>query len=219
MVIRGGEACGSDQGRHLEQGMSEGLLCGIALGEGAKAARQTKEHEGHRQGDDQEIASEFLAAEHIPQLSDEQQIVQAEVAAVQQQKARDVLYSQVVKGLTTQITQDEIDRIAGSAGSAKYDDIIFTGSYQRVQEFYEVSEMSDGLPVVPPTPEKIEYYLQFTNMAATDIVNEKNGEIIGVKPAYKTITAYQVAVNAIMAENDLSVNFAEKAGMMLIPGA
>ncbi len=119
--------------------------------------------------------------------------------AVQQQKARDILYDQVVTGLTTQITQAEIDRIAGEAGSANYDDVIFTGSYQRVQEFYEVSEMSDGLPVVPPTQEKIEYYLQFTNMAATDIVNQKDGEIIGVKPAYKTITAYQVAANAIMA--------------------
>ena len=30
---------------------------------------------------------------------------------------------------------------------------------------------------------------------------------------------YNTTVNAIMAENDLSVNFAEKAGMMLIPGA
>lgn len=119
--------------------------------------------------------------------------------AVQQQKARDILYDQVVEGLTTQITQDEIDRIAGDAGSAQYDDVIFTGSYQRVQEYYEVNEMSDGLPVVPPTQEKVEYYLQFTNMSATDIVNEKNGEIIGVKPAYKTITAYQVAVNAIMS--------------------
>ena len=119
--------------------------------------------------------------------------------AVQQQKARDILYDQVVTGLTTQITQEEIDRIAGDANSASYDDVIFTGSYQRVQEFYEVNEMSDGLPVVPPTQEKIDYYLQFTNMAATDIVNEKDGEIIGVKPAYKTITAYQVAVNAIMS--------------------
>lgn len=119
--------------------------------------------------------------------------------AVQQQKAREILYDQVVEGLTTQITQEEIDRIAGDANSASYNDVIFTGSYQRVQEFYEVNEMSDGLPVVPPTQEKVEYYLQFTNMAATDIVNEKNGEIIGVKPAYKTITAYQVAVNAIMS--------------------
>ncbi len=120
--------------------------------------------------------------------------------AVQQQKARDILYSQVVTGLTTEITQAEIDAIAGAATSAKYNDVIFTGSYQRVQEFYEVSEMTDGLPVVPPTNEKVEYYLQFTNMTAEEIINQRsNGEIIGVKPAYKTITAYQVAVNAIMA--------------------
>ncbi len=118
--------------------------------------------------------------------------------AVQQQKATE-LFDELVTALTTQITQAEIDAIAGAASSAAYDDVIFTGSYQRVQEFYEVSEMSDGLPVVPPTQEKIEYYLQFTNMAATDVVNMKDGEIIGVKPAYKTITAYQVAANAIMS--------------------
>lgn len=120
--------------------------------------------------------------------------------AVQQQKARESLYPQVVTALTTQITQDEIDRIAGDATSAKYDDTIFTGSYQRVQEFYKVNEMTDGIPVVPATNEKVEYYLQFINKSATDIINQKaNGDIIGVKPAYRTITAYQVAVNAIMA--------------------
>lgn len=113
--------------------------------------------------------------------------------AVQQQKARDILYDQVVTGLTTQITQAEIERIAGDASSAKYNDVIFTGSYQRVQEFYEVKEMSDGLPVVPPTNDKIEYYLQFTNMAATEIVVDK------VPPANKQISAYHVAANAIMA--------------------
>ncbi len=113
--------------------------------------------------------------------------------AVQQQKAREILYDQVVTGLTTQITQEEIDRIAGDASSAAYDDVIFTGSYQRVQEFYEVKEMCDGLPVVPPTNEKIEYYLQFTNMAATDVVAEN------VPPANKVIYAYHVAANAIMS--------------------
>lgn len=113
--------------------------------------------------------------------------------AVQQQKAREILYDQVVTGLTTQITQAEIDRIAGDASSAQYNDVIFTGSYQRVQEFYEVKEMSDGLPVVPPTNDKIEYYLQFTNKAATDIV------VDNVPPANKEIYAYHVAANAIMA--------------------
>ncbi len=119
--------------------------------------------------------------------------------AVQQSKANE-LFDELVTALTTQITQAEIDAIAGAAASVKYDDVIFTGSYQRVQEFYEVNEMSDGLPVVPPTKDKIEYYLQFTNKEAEYIVNSRNdGTVIGVKPAYKNIMTYQVAVNAIMS--------------------
>lgn len=117
----------------------------------------------------------------------------------QQRKAREILYDQVVTGLTTQITQEEIDRIAGDASSVAHDDVIFTGSYQRVQEFYEVKEMSDGLPVVPPTKDKIEYYLQYTTYAATDIINSRNGVVMDVPPAKKVIYAYHVAANAIMA--------------------
>ena len=59
--------------------------------------------------------------------------------------------------------------------------------------------MTDGLPVVPPTREKVEYYLQYTTYAATDIVNTRNGEVQDVPPANREILAYQVAVNAIMA--------------------
>lgn len=117
----------------------------------------------------------------------------------QERKAREILYNQVVTGLTTQITQDEIDRIAGNIAGVSHDDIIFTGSYQRIQEFLEVNEMSDGLPVVPPTREKIEYYLQYTTYAATDIVNSRNGTTQAVPPANKEIYAYHVAANAIMA--------------------
>lgn len=119
--------------------------------------------------------------------------------ALQEQKARDILYNQVVTGLTTQITQDEIDRIAGNIAGVSHDDVIFTGSYQRVQEFYEVNEMSDGLPVVPPTREKVEYYLQYTTYDATDIINSRNGSVQAVPPANKEIYAYHVAANAIMA--------------------
>lgn len=117
----------------------------------------------------------------------------------QQRKAREVLYPQIVKALTTEISQDEIDRIAGAANGVNYDDIVFTGSYERVQQFYEVYEMSDGLTVVPPTREKVEYYLQYTTYGATDIVNSRNGQVQDMPPANKKVTAYQVAVNAIMA--------------------
>ncbi len=123
----------------------------------------------------------------------------ADETAVQEQKARDILYDQVVTALTTQITQEEIDNLAASTNVA-YDHVIFTGSYQRVQEFYEVNEMSDGLPVVPPTKNKVDYYLTFTPYEATDYVcTNYSGELQDVPPANRTITAYQVAVNAIMA--------------------
>ncbi len=117
----------------------------------------------------------------------------------QQRKAREDLYPQIVIALTTQITQAEKDRIAGDIAGVNYDDIVFTGSHERVQQYYEVNEMSDGLTVVPPTRELVEYYLQFTTYKATDIVNMRNGEVQDVPPANREILAYQVAVNAIMA--------------------
>ena len=119
--------------------------------------------------------------------------------ATQQYKARFILYDQIVTGLTTQIQQSEIDRIAGAASSARYNDIIFTGSFQRVQEFYRVNEMADGLPIVPPTNDKVEYYLTFSGYDAEDYVCERNGEVLPVPPANRAVMAYQVAVNAIMA--------------------
>ncbi len=117
----------------------------------------------------------------------------------QQRKAREVLFDQIVEGLTKPIGQDEIDRIAGAVNGVQYDDIVFTGSFERVQQFYEVNEMTDGLTVVPATREKVEYYLQYTPLGATDIVNSRNGEVQDVPPANKEILTYQVAVNAIMA--------------------
>ena len=119
--------------------------------------------------------------------------------ATQQYKARFILYDQIVTGLTTQIQQSEIDRIAGAASSARYNDVIFTGSFQRVQEFYRVNEMADGLPVIPPTNDKVEYYLTFSGYDAEDYVCERNGEVLPVPPANRAVMAYQVAVNAIMA--------------------
>lgn len=117
----------------------------------------------------------------------------------QQRKAREVLYPQIVEAFTKPIEQTEIDRIAGAVAGVSHDDIVFTGSFERVQQFYETNEMNDGLTVVPPTREKVEYYLQFTTYAATDIVNSRNGEVQDTPPANRKVLAYHVAANAIMA--------------------
>ena len=117
----------------------------------------------------------------------------------QQRKAREILFDQVVTALTTQITDEEKTRIAGNVSGMQYNDTVFTGSYQRVQEFYKVNEMADGVPVVPPTNAKVEYYLTFSGYAAEDFVCARNGAALPVPPANREILAYHVAVNAIMA--------------------
>lgn len=104
---------------------------------------------------------------------------------------RSVVWPQIKQALTTQITQSEIDRALRDADTP-YDHVVFTGSYQRVQEYYEVNGQTDGLPVVPPTPIKIEKYLRYTPYEATDVIGV-------IPPAYREVTAYQVAANCIMA--------------------
>ena len=71
-------------------------------------------------------------------------------------------------------------------------DIVFTGSFEEVNEFFLTREWSDGLPIVPPTLDKIEKFLSFTPRGA--------GETLGiVLPASRAVTVWAVAVNGVMA--------------------
>jgi hypothetical protein len=59
-------------------------------------------------------------------------------------------------------------------------------------ELYQQKGWTDGLPIVPPTEERIIAYLQAVGLAAADIV--------GVEPIrQRPITAEKVAINAVMA--------------------
>ena len=43
--------------------------------------------------------------------------------------------------------------------------VVFTGAYDQVQAFFEDAGQTDGLPVVPPTPLKLEKFMQYTPYA------------------------------------------------------
>ena len=63
---------------------------------------------------------------------------------------------------------------------------------QSAQEFYHSRNWTDGLPVVPPTPDAVEACLEWVMMPADHLV--------GVEPVrQRAITAEKVAVNAVMA--------------------
>jgi hypothetical protein len=70
------------------------------------------------------------------------------------------------------------------------DTVVFTGAYDQVQEFFETAGQTDGLPIVPPTPLKVEKFMRYTPCSTNGVIATLNG---------REVTAYQVAVNAVMS--------------------
>lgn len=63
---------------------------------------------------------------------------------------------------------------------------------QSPQEFYHSRKWTDGLPVVPPTPNAVEACLEWVMIPANHLV--------GIEPVrQRAITAEKLAVNAVMA--------------------
>ena len=74
----------------------------------------------------------------------------------------------------------------GDAGTMQFDD------WQAAQDYFFADGLTDGLPVVPPTPERVEAML---NYAAISADHELATEVI----RQKRFTAGKAAVNAVMA--------------------
>ncbi len=105
--------------------------------------------------------------------------------------AREVVWPQIVTALTAPITQKEIEQYA-AAGKRPYDEVVYTGTFDEIQEFCQVNNWTDGLPVVPPTDAAVREYLRFTPYDPSDV--------LGIYAlAYRECPVYTVAVNAVMA--------------------
>ena len=69
---------------------------------------------------------------------------------------------------------------------------LFKGTFEEVNEFFHHKEWSDGLPIVPPTLDKVREFLKFTERAPD--------EVIGViKPDHRRATVWSIAVNGVMS--------------------
>jgi len=83
---------------------------------------------------------------------------------------------------------------AAATGETEYGqrDIIFTGGFRAVNRHFVKNELSDGLPVMPPTIEEVEAFLRHTD--------RKPDEVLGViLPDSRAATVWSVAVNGVMA--------------------
>lgn len=97
-----------------------------------------------------------------------------------------VTADEVIANLTVQPDVVELPEEPGPR------DIVFTGTFEEVNEHFIAREWSDGLPIVPPTLAKIEEFLAFTD--------RDRDETLGiVLPASRAVTVWSAAVNGVMA--------------------
>ena len=109
-----------------------------------------------------------------------------------QKNAREVLWPQIKEGLTNPISAEEIQQ--GQPEEVQYDEIVYSGCYDCVQDYFKMNEWTDGNPIVPPTDEKIQEYLKYTPYRRADATI-----VASIAPSYRKATAYTVAANAVMA--------------------
>jgi hypothetical protein len=104
---------------------------------------------------------------------------------------REVLWPQIVEGLTKPISEDEI--IANSLrDKGDVRDDVFYGTSLEVNAYFRDMKWSDGLPIVPPTYESVMEFLKYTDMAWN--------ETVAVLPvAYRNSLVWHVAVNGVMS--------------------
>ena len=99
-----------------------------------------------------------------------------------------VLFPRIIKALTE----------PAKSSPAKKDlepndkDIVFKGNLEQVNAFFYQKQWTDGLPIVPPTIEKVNQFLKYTDRSPE--------EVIGVlPPRMGAATVWKVAVNGVMS--------------------
>lgn len=98
----------------------------------------------------------------------------------------------VVPGILKALTQPVKSKARGKKREPGDRDIIFEGNFDEVQSFFYEKQWTDGLPIVPPTLEKVEEFMAFTD--------RKPDEVLGVlEPAMRTLTVWKTAVCGVMA--------------------
>ncbi|MBI2857722.1 MAG: hypothetical protein HYX90_01480 [Chloroflexi bacterium] len=98
-----------------------------------------------------------------------------------------ILVDQIVKGLTA-----EPARTITRSETVAPRDIVFCGTFEEVNSFFYRQKWSEGLPIVPPTVEKVEEFLRHTGRAADDVIGV-------LSPDKREATVWNIAVNGVMA--------------------
>lgn len=102
----------------------------------------------------------------------------------------EVTFPQIVEGLTTQIeTGEEISEEQDPR------DIVFKGSFEEVNQFFVEMGWSDGMAIAPPTVERVEEFLKYTDY----LPHEEIATLPRADTGHMRATPWNIAVNGVMA--------------------
>lgn len=102
------------------------------------------------------------------------------------EKFEKTVIDQVIKGLTSPLRREERGR------KSHQKEIIFKGTLEQVNRHFQRMLWSDGLPIVPPTIDKIEEFLKYTDLSPDE-------EVATVPQAGLRATPWNIAANGLMA--------------------
>ena len=100
-------------------------------------------------------------------------------------------FDNIVKALTTPLTADE--KKSGKYQPPKPKAMALTGTLAEIQDYFYKEGWTDGLPIIPPTKEKVAQMLKGTKHAPDEIVAQS------MEPEKLVVTVEKVAINGVMA--------------------
>ena len=102
----------------------------------------------------------------------------------------EVLFDRIVEGLTGASAAD--GETAAVVPARKPGEIVFRGETDAVQEYFREQRWTDGLPIIPPTIERVEAFLKHTN-------RNPNQPVAILPQANLAATPWNIAANGVMA--------------------
>jgi len=107
------------------------------------------------------------------------------------QNTREVLWPQILDMLTEPISAEEIAE-GEQLEPGDPQEPIFSGTIDEINEFYNDMMWSDGMPIVPPTLDRVNEFMKYTDY-------RWNRTIAVLSPSYRSSLVWHVAINGVMA--------------------
>jgi hypothetical protein len=101
-------------------------------------------------------------------------------------KTAESLIPQIIQLLTKPVVTAEPTK------AESFKKIIFTGTVDEVSKYFSTNNWSDGLAIIPPTIERVEEFLKYTDLPPDE-------KIAVLQPSNLRATPWNIAVNAVMA--------------------